>query len=393
MHRPREKSVLYYEVSNALRKIPRQDMARPRQDNIDVARGTAIALMFLSHTTMALNTWLSLPDYAIMPIHTLTKWSSTLFILVFGVSMAQFYLPKYGTAEWPRARWRLLWRALVILLWYKILTLVQMFYTLPRENVINALLFREFPDYVEVLGFYCFALVWLTLLIPLWARWHWVFRLGLVAALAGGGTWLHYHYDFGGHWQLKAILVEQEGEFCFGQFQRGALAVFGMILGGLLGRNKDDYEERRWVVGAICVVIGTAAAAAFLSLTGDDWATMREVLIAIAKNFGKHPPLPQFSTFSLAGSSLILGLCLMMGPRLTRLLTPLRLIGQESFFCFNYHILVIFLLYRYALDLRLKVSYGQTWLLFLAIFISAALLAPLNTKLKKSGVLWKWLLP
>jgi uncharacterized membrane protein YeiB len=116
-------------------------------------------------------------------------------------------------------------------------------------------------------------------------------------------------------------------------------------------------------------------------------------MLAIAKNFGKHPPNLHFSIFSLAGAFSILGFCLIIPNKLTALFKPFALIGKESFFCFNYHLILIFVGYRYILGLRWQVTYGQTMLAFAIVFISAMLLSPVNTHIKKQGVFWKWLLP
>jgi len=59
------------------------NMDRYRLEGLDAARGAAVALMLLSHTVKALLPFSALPEYAIVLIHALTKFSSTLFILVF----------------------------------------------------------------------------------------------------------------------------------------------------------------------------------------------------------------------------------------------------------------------------------------------------------------------
>jgi len=45
------------------------------------------------------------------------------------------------------------------------------------------------------------------------------------------------------------------------------------------------------------------------------------------------------------------------------------------------------------MGLRWNVSYPETIVLFIVVFILSFLLSPLNTLAKKKGVLFKWLLP
>src|SRR5262245_22863038 len=98
-----------------------------RLEGIDAARGVAIALMVLSHNVKALLSFKQMPDWGIVPVHLVTKFSSSLFILVFGVSVAVIYVPKVGTSTWSSVRWRLLRRAALVMFWYKVLSVVQMF--------------------------------------------------------------------------------------------------------------------------------------------------------------------------------------------------------------------------------------------------------------------------
>ena len=116
-------------------------------------------------------------------------------------------------------------------------------------------------------------------------------------------------------------------------------------------------------------------------------------MLAIAKNYGKHPPNLHFSAFSLGGAFGLMGICLIIPSMLTNLFKPFSLIGKEAFFCFNYHLFLIFVVYRYLFDLRWKLSYEYTLLAVGVVFVSAFLLAPINTYIKKQGVIWKWLLP
>jgi len=384
-----------YEVSNAVRSIPdyipRQDVDAERLDQVDVARGIAISLMMLSHTTMALNTYKLLPDVAFVPVHLITKFSSSLFILIFGISLSLFYLPHYGTEKWAAKRNRLLWRSFNLLIWYKVLTLVQMFEHYGKDWIIATLKFQKFTDFAEVLNFYWLAIIWIILIIPIWVRMHWVLRLFFIATIAGAGVLLEAHFDWGS-WQWKAMLVEHKGAFCYGQFQRGALALFGLFLGSYF-LGKSNFQKNRLLLGAVSIAIGLMICGFFLYLTQESPEHRQNILWKISRNWGKHPPNADFMTFSLAGAFTILGFCLLIPNKLTFLLKPFSLIGKEPFFCFNFHLILIFCVYRYALGLRWNVSYPETIVLFIIVFILSFLLSPINTLAKKKGVLFKWLLP
>jgi uncharacterized membrane protein len=372
--------------------IPRQDMKRERLDNIDIARGFAIVLMMLSHTVMALNTYQMLPDFAFVPIHLITKFSSSLFIFIFGISIAKFYLPYYGTEKWPSKRNRLLWRAFNILIWYKILTIVQMFQTRTKEDIIDTLLFNNFTDFAEVLNFYWLNIIILVLLFPLWTRIHWGFKLLTIVLFAGLGVILENYFDFWSNWQIKAMLVEYPRTFCYGQFQRGALVLFGMFLGGIfLGRS--GFKRDKFLIGSVSIGLALLMGGLFLLLTKESPEHRMEILTKISKNWGKHPPNLTFMSFSLFGAFSIFGICMIVPSWLTFIFKPFSLIGKEPFFCFNWHLIIIFVVFRYFMELRWDVTYNETILLFFVVFITSFLLSPINTLIKKRGILWKWLLP
>lgn len=384
------------EVTNVLRNfpenIPRQDMTRERYDNLDIARGLAIALMMLSHTVMALNTYKMLPDYAFVPVHLVTKFSSSLFIVIFGISISQFYLPHYDTESWPSKRNRLLWRSFNILLWYKILTVVQMFQTRTEEHIIDTLLFKHFTDFAEVLNFYWIVMIWILILIPFWSRSGYVAKILIIAAIGYSGVLLNQHFEFFGNWQIKAIFVEYKGTFCYGQFQRGALALFGMLIGGAL-LKRGNFKIDKYKLGAVSVLLAIGLGAFFMYLTRESPEYRSEILMKISKNWGKHPPNLEFMTFSLFGAFSLLGLCMLVPGFLTIIFKPFSLIGREPFLCFNWHLILIFVGFRYLLGLRWQVTYGETIALFCVVFVSSFLISPINTYIKRKGVLWKFLLP
>lgn len=269
---------------------------------IDAARGVAIALMVLSHTVKGLMSFQLMPDLGIVPVHFVTKLSSSLFFLTFGASVAVVYFPRVDDAErWPRARWRLLWRGLVILVSYKVLTVVQMFERNTWSSIVDALLWRRFPDFVEVLQFYAFFMLLLPIILRPLSRLSVVGLLFFAWMLGLGSDTLREAYDFGGNWQLKAVLVEHPGAFCFGLFTRGAFVLAGMALGQALGRGpsrsvtpdigaaKDcpDPWRRRSQVGGALLALGVAALSTFIVTY---WSSLGEVTLALAKNWGKHPP-------------------------------------------------------------------------------------------------------
>ncbi|RZA02488.1 MAG: DUF1624 domain-containing protein, partial [Proteobacteria bacterium] len=143
---------------------------KPRIEAIDFARGLAVTLMILSHGIKGLLTFEQFPAWGLVPIHLITKLSSSLFFLVFGLSLAIVHLPKVGTSQWPEKRTKLLLRGLKILFWYKVLTIVEMFSLYTREDILNTLLYKAFPVYVEILGYYAIALIWIPFALPLWKK-------------------------------------------------------------------------------------------------------------------------------------------------------------------------------------------------------------------------------
>lgn len=340
----------------------------PRNQSIDLARGLAIGLMILSHTTMGLNTYATLPSYGLVPVHLITKFSSTLFFLVFGISLGLFFLPQVKTPRWPEKRADLFFRALEVLLWYKVLTVVQMFQTYPKKLILDTLMFNRFPDFVEVLGFYAFALLWIPLILPTWSRIPLIAKPFIIAAMAYMGHYLNTNIDWGTHTSIQAILVEKKGYFTFGQFQRGATALLGITLGEIYHRWWKD-QNGHIKFGTLALALGSCSLVYFASLAGDD---LSKYLLAISKNYGKHPPTHVFMSYSMGGALCILGTCVLTKNWLPRVLAPFTQIGTRSLFSFCFHIFVIFVIYRYFFGLRLKVSYGETMMLAIGLILTTA---------------------
>src|SRR5690606_24381876 len=104
-------------------------LAAPRAGrigSIDLARGLAVCLMIVSHGTNGLMPYADFPDWGQVPVHVLTKFSSSLFFIVFGIALAVAFVPKTGAADWPQRRNHLIRRGLLVLLWYKLLTAVEL---------------------------------------------------------------------------------------------------------------------------------------------------------------------------------------------------------------------------------------------------------------------------
>src|SRR5690606_26815968 len=141
-------------VTRALVSTPAPSDPSPtsrRIDAIDLARGLAVCLMILSHGANGLLRFDQFTSWVLAPIHALTQCSSSLFYLVFGMALAIAYVPKIGTPDWAERREQLLKRGLTVLFWYKVLTIVEMQHLHRPSEVVDALLYRRFPSYVEIL--------------------------------------------------------------------------------------------------------------------------------------------------------------------------------------------------------------------------------------------------
>ncbi|MFN0064128.1 MAG: OpgC domain-containing protein [Myxococcaceae bacterium] len=352
--------------------------ARGRLDALDSARGFAIALMVMSHTVKGLLPFNALPDWGLVPVHLFTKFSSTLFILVFGVSVAVAYVPKVWTSQWPKAR-RALWtRALIVLASYKVLTVVQMFERYDRQYMIDALMFLRFTDFAEILQFYGWLLLLLPLFLPAW-RWLSLWgQLGVAWSLGFIGFLLRQHFDFFGIWQLQAIWVEHDDAFCFGLLTRGPMVLVAMAFGGMLTNDPVHQRERLKTLSSAAIVLGLMGLTFFL---GSYWENLGNVARALAKNYGKHPPRVIFMSFSAGGAFLLFGLLAKAKGFVHTLLWPFRVVGEQSLFCFNAHLIIVFVVFRWGMGLRHEVSYSQ------ALVLTGANLVLCGT----GAAAWGWL--
>lgn len=336
---------------------------------IDLARGVAVCLMILSHGVNGMLTFEQFPDWGMVPIHLVTKFSSSLFILVFGIAMAVAYLPRVDARDWPRRRLKLMLTGLVVLFWYKALTVVEMSHLHEPEEIVDALLYRRFPSYVEILGFYAIALLWVPLLLPLWARLPLALRLASPAAMAAVAYLLYQHFHFWGNEPLQALLVEHPDHYTWGQLARGPLILVGLLIGELVLRLYRAPRPRL----ALATLLAAAAAALLGSFLLLATPGLGEQLWAVALNEGKHPPELLFMLFSVGGALAVLALAVLGGERLAAALQPVTLIGSAPLQAFIFHIVVIFVGFRYLLDLWLQLSYGQVLLLTLLLLIGTAL--------------------
>jgi hypothetical protein len=339
-----------------------------RIDAIDLARGFAVCLMIVAHGTNGLMPYSDFPDWGQVPVHAITKFSSSLFFIVFGIALAVAFVPKTASADWPRRRNRLLWRGLVVLFWYKVLTVVEL-WDRSREEIVDTLLYRNFPSFVEILGFYAIALLWIPWLLPLWAKapaWlRWLSPLPII----GLSWWLLNHYDFGGVPQLQAIFVEHPEDYTWGQLSRLPLVLIGLLVGGLLLRWHDDPRRRLLLAGGIAV----AAALLLAWFAARAGGQMQETLVAIGRNEGKHPPGLSFSLFSVGGALGLLALCIAGGNLLATLLRPIAVVGSDALMAFIVHIGVIFILFRNTWGYYQAVSYTHALWLSIGLVLATAL--------------------
>ncbi|MGJ7461485.1 acyltransferase family protein [Halomonas sp. MA07-2] len=349
-------------------QLPR---AEGRIEAIDLARGIAIALMIVSHAVSGLYGIRQLPDWGLVPIHLLTKFSSSLFIVVFGIALAVAFLPRVGDADWPRRRLKLMLRGLEVLFWYKVLTVVEMLPLHASEDILDALLYQRFPIWVEILGFYAIALLWLPWVLSLWRRLPLWTRLLLPVVIALVASWLERHVTFWGIEPLKAILVEDAEHYTWGQLSRLPLVMVGLLIGEALLRGYWTPQRRRLVL-AIAGAGGLLLLAFFVLALVAAEGTTHDALVAVARNVGKHPPELAFMLFSLGGALVILALCLQGGSAAARWLKPLTLIGGDALKAFVFHIVVIFGVFRYLLEAWQVYPYPQVLGIGVALVLATA---------------------
>jgi peptidoglycan/LPS O-acetylase OafA/YrhL len=321
---------------------------------IDLARGLAVCLMILSHGVNGLLRFDQFTTWGMVPIHAVTKISSSLFFLVFGVAMGVAFVPKTSAPDWPKRRNKLLKRGLVILFWYKVLTVVEMQHLHDWPQIRDALLYERFPSYVEILGFYAIALLWFPFFLKLWARLpasvRWASPV-LASALAWAVAQL---VPFGSAETAQALLVEHPEHYTWGQLTRAPLLLLGLLIGDGLRQTSDDAPRRRFLLAAV----GSAGALCLLVYFVAIAPEVRAGLEAAARNVGKHPPELLFMLFSVGGALCLLALALAGGDRLAVTLRPVTLVGSDALQAFIFHILVIFLVLRTWLGYFHEVSYA-----------------------------------
>lgn len=355
-----------------------------RIDAIDLARGLAVCLMIVAHGTNGLMPYSDFPDWGQVPVHAITKFSSSLFFIVFGVALAVAFVPKTASPDWSRRRNRLLWRGLVVLFWYKVLTVVEL-WDRSRDEIFDTLLYRNFPSFVEILGFYAIALLWIPWLLPLWAKapaWvRWLSPWPVIWL----SWWLLNNAGFGGVPQVKALFVEDAEYYTWGQLSRLPLVLIGLLVGGLLLRWHDDPRRRLLLAGGIALV-SALLLAWFATRAGGQ---LQETLVAIGRNDGKHPPGLLFSLFSVGGALGLLALCIAGGNLLAMLLRPIAIVGSDALMAFIIHISVIFILFRSTWGYYQAVSYTHALWLSLGLILVSALWIWLWTRatraLRKAG--------
>ncbi|WP_447044434.1 heparan-alpha-glucosaminide N-acetyltransferase domain-containing protein [Vreelandella sp. H-I2] len=336
---------------------PQLPKAEGRIEAIDLARGLAIGLMILSHAVSGLVGIRNVPDWGMVPIHFLTKFSSSLFIMVFGIALAVAFLSHTQSDDWPRRRLKLWLRAVEVWFWYKALTVFEMLPYYPPSEIVDALLYGRFAIWVEILGFYAIALLWVPLILPLWARAPLWSRLATIGALTALTVWLQ-SLTFGGNDILKALLVDHEDHYTWGQISRAPLILIGLLIGEALLRCYSDPATRRRLVLTL-LGLGALMIAGFYGLafaSGDVHAAM----LAVANNVGKHPPGLEFMLFSLGGALVLLALALAGGAKAAKALVPLTIVGSDALKAFIFHIVMIFLVLRFLLEGEGMYTYPQS---------------------------------
>ncbi|MFO7859221.1 MAG: heparan-alpha-glucosaminide N-acetyltransferase domain-containing protein [Ectothiorhodospiraceae bacterium] len=361
-----------------LRQRPSLSPAQARVDAIDLARGMAVALMILSHGVKGLLDFDQFPDWGLVPIHALTKFSSTLFILVFGVALGVAFLSHVGSADWPQRRLKLLINGVRVFFWYKVLTVVEMLQVREPEAILDTLLYADFPSYVEILGFYAIALLWIPFFLPLWARMPLGLRLALPVITAWIAVMLPSWLDFSAMPTVQALLVEHEDYYTWGQLSRAPIVFCGLLLGELI-RVVYDTPRLRRKLGMALVVVGGLLFSVFFSIVYPEFT---DTLRSLALNEGKHPPEFVFTLYSSAGAAVLMGIALFGGPLLAKVLRPVTIIGSDALSAFIFHITVIFIGFRFLLGYWKSIDYETALILAVALIFATAIWIRVNQWLK-----------
>jgi len=374
-----------------------------RLAGLDLARGLAVALMFLVHTVKGLLAFEHLPAWGLVPVQLVGQAAPALFALVFGLTSAWVVAPQLAGPGRAAAQRRLLTRGLWLLALVELLTLAQLFQFYPWPRIAAALAWQETPDFVGVLRFYALAVLVLPLLLPRWHRLPRWLRLASPVLVFALGRWLAATWRTPGLEPLRALLVEVPGEPAFGLLTHGAVALLGLALGERrLAAGRPDLPR----TGRVCLLLGLGLGAGLVGA----WAaglfrpprSLLRLLTEVAMTWGKHPPGFYYTAATLGAALLLLGLALQARGLWLRLLAPLGWLGREALFAFALHVLVIFVGYRYLAGLRFqsarpgfavgyafgvrppgfRVGYGEALLLWLALLAVAAWAAWLWARLR-----------
>lgn len=347
---------------------------------IDLARGLAVSLMILSHGVNGLLSFNQFSSWGMVPIHLITKFSSTIFFLVFGMSLALSFAPATQNPDvWPRKRKKLIFRGLVILFWYKVLTIIEMSHLHERNEILDALLYKAFPSYAEILGFYAIGLLWIPFVLPLWQRCNLFYKSLWPVGFTALSYCLSRYYDFQGIVQLKAIFVEADGYYTWGQFSRAPFVFLGMLIGYFLTPGKSQMQNK-FIIPVVLTGVAFLLFGWFVALYHQD---LYSTFYALAENKGKHPPEISFILFSLSGALVVIAVTLLIGTKGAKWLAPFTLIGKDTLTAFVFHLTVLFVFYRYLFDLWLKVSYTEALGLAIALIFMTAIWIKLNFWRKK----------
>nr|WP_148254995.1 heparan-alpha-glucosaminide N-acetyltransferase domain-containing protein [Aidingimonas lacisalsi] len=355
-------------LARVLLQPPVLPRAEGRIEAIDLARGIAIALMIMSHSVSGLLGIDQVPDWGMVPVHLITKFSSSLFITVFGIALAVAFLPKANTPDWPRRRRKLLLRGLEVLFWYKVLTVVEMMPLYTSDDILDTLLYQRFPIWVEILGFYALALLWIPWMLPLWGRTPLWLRLVAPIAVAVLAGWLERHVAFWGVEPIKALLVEDDAHYTWGQLSRLPLVMLGLLIGESILRGYWQTARR----GCLITLLAISGGLSLLGCVAVVSLSQELTWVDLARNVGKHPPALPFMSFSLGGALVILALALWGGERLACVLRPLTIIGSDALKAFTFHIVVIFLGLRFLLESWQVFSYPQVLMIGVALILTTA---------------------
>lgn len=351
------------------KEAPQLPKAEGRIAAIDLARGIAIGLMIVSHTVSGLIGIRNVPDWGMVPIHLLTKFSSSLFILVFGIALAVAFLSHTQSDDWPKRRLKLWLRAIEVWFWYKALIIIEMLPFSSPADIVDTLLYGRFGIWVEILGFYAIALLWVPLILPLWARAPLWSRIATLVGLTALSAWLQ-GLSFGGNDILKALLVDHPDHYAWGQISRAPLILVGLLIGEALLRCYFTAHLRRRLV-LILLAAGALMVMAFYGLALAD-GRVYAAMMAVANNAGKHPPGLEFMLFSVGGALILLALALAGGAAAAKALLPLTVVGSDALKAFIFHIVMIFLVLRFLLQGEGMYTYPQALAISGVLILGAA---------------------